>query len=114
MALFALAVQFVLSFGHIHRDDIFPAGATAKIAAALLQQQAGSPDVPTHKSGGKVDDICAICALMQLAAVSAPSAAPSLPLPVAATGWIRLALPVESFPAPSPRGPFRSRAPPLA
>ena len=58
-ALFALALQLALSFGHVHLDDL-ALGNTATVAA----QQASEPGAP---SGTVPDrDVCAICAIISL------------------------------------------------
>ena len=63
LALFALAVQFVLAFGHIHHEDIFgPARPAAAMAAAVPdgeETEAKPRDVkwddPEPLVGGSVD-----------------------------------------------------------
>src|SRR5262245_35046516 len=74
LALVALAVQFVLSFAHVHVADL---GGTPRVVASLA---GGSGGPPAPKSDGPVDPGCAICGLIQLAATATPSAAPALPL----------------------------------
>ena len=115
LALFALGLQLVLTFGHIHREDLIPAAAASTLVSSAAQPSAAVPTAPApaHKSRGAVDDVCAICALIQLANISVTSTAPLLPLPTP-VGWSRLEMTAESFLAPSPRGLFRARAPPLA
>jgi hypothetical protein len=115
LALFALAVQFVLSFGHIHRDDIYgPSyGRTdaATIAAAASPDK--SPSNPASPSSTHGDDYCAICATVSLLSNSFVAAAPQLPVPVAVhvvdhvTAVVALAIPPR-------RVAFQSRAPPTA
>jgi hypothetical protein len=62
VALFALAVQFVLSFGHFH-----PIAAQAAPSILSVQQQlpAPGPDQDRH-----LDDVCAICAVIALASTA--------------------------------------------
>jgi hypothetical protein len=83
LALFALAVQTVLSFGHIHL--VLPAtGSTNGMPPAMADQSdvvLWRAPAPINKSDGSAGGDCAICALIQLFSTSAPSAAPSLPLP---------------------------------
>src|ERR1700720_1322627 len=80
LALFALAVQFALSFGHFHgsvaraepamqsallQTIVFDAnGLPAATAADQSDQQQPATD---HDSGQQPGDICAICAVMALA-----------------------------------------------
>ena len=106
LALFALAVQLVLSFAHVHVADL---GQSQAVAAAL---PSGSGGAPPQKSDGPVDPGCAICALIQLAATATPSAAPALPL-LAATAHSRLEVADQFLLASSPQIFFRARAPPV-
>jgi hypothetical protein len=112
LALFALAMQIVLSFGHIH---YYALGLAAAEAAPATAQEAGpaqpSAPAPIHKSDGSVGLDCAICALIQLSTISAPGAAPALLLPtnVGARG---LHAALASASAASPHFLFQARAPP--
>jgi hypothetical protein len=77
-ALFALALQLVLSFGHVHADQLVqPAAASVSHVSSAN----GTPPVPAHPDG-LPDDFCAICSLINLAGTVVPSAAPALPVPV--------------------------------
>ncbi|MCO5130756.1 MAG: DUF2946 family protein [Xanthobacteraceae bacterium] len=80
LALLALAVQFVPSFGHVHGAAALAAPGlhtAAAPAAALLPDQvksaadaviAGAPaQKPDRSSGDHHDGYCAICAVMSLA-----------------------------------------------
>jgi hypothetical protein len=115
LALFALGLQLALTFGHIHREDLIPPAAASTLVASTAQPSAALPTAPapTRKSGGAADDVCAICALIQLANISMTSTAPALPLPTA-VAWSRFETTTVLFLAPSPRRLFRARAPPLA
>jgi hypothetical protein len=107
LALFALALQIALSFGHVHLGD-FRHG-TNGLAVAGTQPPSDPPQQPVHDA----DDYCAICATIHLAATSLLPQAPPLPVPF-------MARPIEhaKFLATSSfsarRAPFQSRAPPLA
>jgi Protein of unknown function (DUF2946) len=111
LALLALAVQFVLAFGHIHRDDIYgPARAAAAITAPV--PGGGQPlpgDHPTKHS----DDYCAICATVSLLGNSFVAVAPSLLLPAASHAIEQFDRVAAIFIAPR-RAAFQSRAPPAA
>src|SRR5271155_177571 len=101
VALFALAVQFALSFGHFH-----PIAALAAPSIQSVQQQLPGPDQDRH-----LDDVCAICAVIALASTAVVAAPPSLPLPQftelprqpTETAFLRLH---------AARTAFQSRAPP--
>src|SRR5262249_20320753 len=86
LALFALAIQFVLSFGHIHVDKSLLSSASA---ASIAQQSAtrdGAPSSPKHHND--VDDFCAFCATISRLASSPLPQTASIALPVAVpTAW---------------------------
>src|SRR6267378_3103070 len=77
IALFALAFQLAVSFGHVHLDDLVghssvtiePSGATAPAPAG---------DGPSDPA----DHYCSICALVHLAAALVSSQPPVMPLPI--------------------------------
>jgi hypothetical protein len=64
-ALFALSIQLVLFFGHIHLEDI---QAYSSATVAQLQDQAGAPADDDH--GKSQHDFCAICAALSLTSSS--------------------------------------------
>jgi hypothetical protein len=81
LALFALAIQFALSFGHFHgaaasAAPALQAGAIVLEQSALPQQPA--PDRDTDKQHPA--DPCAICAGMALASTALFATPPLLPL----------------------------------
>ena len=104
LALFALALQLGLSFGHVHHDRAV-AGKTA------ISDQASAP---SRDNGGDTDgrqDLCAICATVALANALIDSAPPVLPLPLEAVASETLAVAAANGPSTHPLG-FQSRAPP--
>jgi hypothetical protein len=67
LALFALACQLVLSFGHIHASK-FGGGSPAFAAAETADASAdGPPSQPQKDPTGLAADFCAICASINLA-----------------------------------------------
>jgi hypothetical protein len=111
LALFALAVQFVVAFGHIHRDDIYGfSRAAAAIAAPVAN---GSQPAPANHPAKHGDDYCAICATISLLGNSFVAAAPALPLPSASYAIEPIERVAAIFIAPR-RAAFQSRAPPAA
>jgi hypothetical protein len=114
LALFALAVQMVLSFGHMHRDDLglppLPASDQTQIAFDAARAQAKqSADRNQQPARG---DYCPICDSMALIATAVPSLPPVLIVPA----------PIRQIwpdPAHLTRAPtrlalsFQARAPPL-
>ena len=90
LALFALACQFVLSFGHVHLNRFAGQASNWVIATAAGKAVAGAPgkvtlaDLPTSprqkNPSGLGDDFCAICASINLAgALVAPTVPTLLP-----------------------------------
>jgi hypothetical protein len=82
LALAALALQLVLSFGHMHRDDLglppLPAADQTQLASGAAPAPAGPADQDHHPAS---DDYCAICASMVLIATAMPSLPPVLIVP---------------------------------
>ncbi|HXQ50215.1 MAG TPA: hypothetical protein VN802_03905 [Stellaceae bacterium] len=109
LALAALALQLVLSFGHIHPGDIFRPGASTLAGAVTPAPSTPQPQPPTLPD----HDGCAICASMAMAASSALPA-PVLLLPPSLTGRASQPLPLPPIVASAPRPPFQTRAPPAA
>jgi hypothetical protein len=112
LALFALVLQLVVSFGHVHATDLVPATTTTAQSATAQSSHAPDPSSPVKRSNG-AGDICAICALIQLVNTSVASSAPLLPQ-AAATYSIRWSIAFDFNAPPPPRRPFSARAPPLA
>lgn len=126
LALFALAIQFGLSFGHFHgiaaqaapsiqtsQTDADLAGARdyAKRDAAsetAQRQQPAAPDTDHHTG-----DVCAICAVMALAGTVLVAAPPLLELPQAVEFLYRTT-DAEFVHLRSVHPAFRSRAPPAS
>ena len=115
-ALFALTVQFALSFGHVHVDGTSPRSSLAPRALQFAMQLAAtnvdSSTVPIqHKPDGLADDFCAVCSVTQLAGV--PAMVPDLPVPI---GSVHISLNPRAefaFVSSTPLF-FRARAPPYA
>jgi hypothetical protein len=133
LALFALAIQVLLSFGHFHGSSAQAAPAsmdadqpglhdTVIRAAVHLDATAGASHedafsaiglkTSDHESDGRPSDDCAICAVMALAnaLVATPS---SLPGPQPALS-LNLMTDAEFIALNSARVVFQSRAPPIS
>jgi hypothetical protein len=109
IALFALALQLVLSFGHVHREDF--AGALSPRSAASLSQSAWSEADASGSSGhgSHAHDICAICATVSLTSTSLPPPPVVLPAPPD----VRLAFEFQAETISlATRGAFHARGPP--
>jgi Protein of unknown function (DUF2946) len=89
LALFALALQFALSFGHFHGGAVQAASAVqsgsanslsaADMASEYAQQQPAS----NHDSDQQPGEVCAICGVLALANTMLFAAPPLLLLPQA-------------------------------
>ena len=113
LALFALAVQLAVSFGHVHLD-----GAAFGRSPALERGEATAvattaPDPGSSEIPALADDCCVVCALIHLAGTLVTAAAPPLPLPIRC-GRLRLAAPVAFDLTGAPLALFEARAPPIA
>jgi hypothetical protein len=113
LALFALAFQLAVSFGHVHLDHIAPVSASAAMIASaqLSADDASAPATPTGHEG-LTDDCCPICTLIHLAGALMPAQTPPLPLP-SIFGRSRLEAAIEFNLAASHRVLFQARAPPI-
>jgi hypothetical protein len=124
LALFALAIQFALSFGHFHGEIARAAPAVqaalidadGAIAAALAapqvhseaaQQQPSGPDTDRHGAD------CAICAVLSLANNFMFATPPLLELPQAVE-LLHLTTGAEFAHLGALHRAFQSRAPPLS
>jgi len=108
LALIALALQVVLTFGHVHLRGL--GGSSHRVIAASLAHPPlqAPPQTPSDN-----DDYCAICASIFLASSAFAPAPAQLPVPVnfqRVEHWLNAA----SLVAQPPRLAFRSRAPPVA
>jgi hypothetical protein len=116
VALFALTLQFWLSFAHIHPEDIYGPAKLPLSSAAQIASPPADPAklLPASHVSHHSNDICAICATIYLLNTSPAPQAPQLqPLALnsrPAEHFIRAA---TLFVA-ARRAPFQSRAPPAA
>src|SRR5262249_15652591 len=111
LALFALTLQLVLSFGHVHVAPIARHSSAGEVAtAANAAKPAGRHHrhLPAH-----ADDNCAICALIHLAGTLLPSAPPALALPAVSARSPHQIIVQSDLTAP-PGALFQARAPPIA
>ena len=107
-ALFALLVQFTLSFGHIHL------GHAADHEVALAQNEPTGSENPQPAPGSHHEDhYCPIYAVLHLIGAAQTASPPTIlpPPTLDANGSACLAVPLE---LQAPQLAFRSRAPPTA
>ena len=114
LALFALAFQLAVSFGHVHLEHIAPV-STGASALAGAQPSAADLNAPANPADHEdlADDCCPICMLIHLAGALVPAEMPSLPRPTV-VGRLRLELAAEFDLTASHAALFRARAPPIA
>jgi hypothetical protein len=114
LALFALAFQLAVSFGHVHPGRIAPPSVGASVLAGA-QPSADDRNAPSNPADRQhpADDLCPICTLIHLAGALVPAEIPSLPLPTV-VGRVRLELAAEFDLTASHAALFRARAPPIA
>ena len=124
LALFALVVQFALSFGHFHpfAAQAAPAGRAgltqAERANVAIAPDTASQAVQTQQPSGHSGDQqpgepCAICAVISLANNVLFATTPVLLLPQAVE-FLHVAADAEFAHLEFPHSAFRSRAPPLS
>jgi hypothetical protein len=116
LALFALAVQLYLSFGHICPEDIYgpaevtlPAGAQIALPAAQALRA-----IPADQTLDHGDELCPICQAMYFLANSSMPAAPQVVPVTFAMRSVEHLFATEALVIASRRTPFQSRAPPAA
>jgi hypothetical protein len=106
LALLALAVQFVLSFGHFH-------GVAAQ-ASPLVQTSAATQPSPTpDQDQQRPAEPCAICAVLALASAALSASPPLLLLPQAVE-FLYLVTDAEFVHLDHSRPGFQPRAPPAS
>jgi hypothetical protein len=116
LALFALAVQLALSFGHVHLEGGAPVSGHASALFAVHPSNAAAAAVdPAGKEFPALADAqCPIGTLIHLAGTLVPATAPALPQLVVFSP-VSFAVAVE-FDLTNPHyySPLGARAPPLA
>jgi hypothetical protein len=112
LALFALAFQLAVSFGHVHLD-----AKGAGHAAVLADHSSADADSASlagnDEAPALADDYCAVCALIQLAGTIVVAQVPVLPLPVFFAGT-QTGPPAQFELTAHNHAPFSARAPPTA
>jgi len=114
LALFALAVQMVLSCGHMHRDDLglppLPMSDRIQFTSGTTHAPVGSADQDHHPAS---NDYCPICASVALVATAFPSLPPALVEPVPMRRERLSEVPLQR-PSTQIWRSFQARAPPVA
>jgi hypothetical protein len=110
LALAAMALQLILSFGHIHLEKLTSGSFIARVTTSKAPS---SQQIPTQHPANEAEDFCAICATIDLASSSFLPDAPLLPVPFASRTIEHFGSFNSIFVSPQ-RAAFQSRAPPLA
>jgi hypothetical protein len=108
IALFALAIQFALSFGHFHgiaAEGVFATQAAQNLSAPQPASDQGSPEHP--------GDICAICVVMAMANTVLFATPPVMLLPQT-TALSYMPAAAEFVRVTHLRVAFQPRAPPIS
>ncbi len=119
LALFALVIQFALSFGHFHAGaaqeaPAVQAGSANSLSAAdTASEYAQQQPASEHDSDQQQGDICAICAVLALANAMLFATPPLLLLPQAIE-ILYLSTDAEFAHLNSGRVAFQPRAPPIS
>ena len=123
LALLALAIQLVLSFGHFHGIAAqaapaiqagIPSAAVAPDAVhSLAAVEQGQKPASDHDSDRQTNDACAICAVIAMANAVLFSTPPLLQLPQAVE-LLYLTTDAEFIHLNSIRVAFQPRAPPIS
>lgn len=117
LALFALALSLMLSFGHLHWGEAAHQGDEAHLALSHADHSHAEHEHAGHDHGDADHDHhgrphpCFICTV----AMAAPFAATAPDLPAHDSATFRVLTPIAAFDLHEPlRTAFRSRAPPHA
>jgi hypothetical protein len=114
LALFALALQMVVSFGHMHPDDLGLSSLTTPHWAHFPSSAAQALTSPTDRDQyPSSDGYCPICASMALLATGAPSLPPIIVAPLL-TSRVLSSPTTLYLVATQTILSFQARAPPLA
>ncbi len=124
LALLALALQFVLAFGHAHPLRAQTVKATSPsymaLVAAAIDAETGfvpadqpAPDDHDQQNHRPPTDPCAICAVVAMAATALFSSSPILHLPEAVS-FVHRATDAGFAHLDPAHGPFQPRGPPAS
>jgi hypothetical protein len=118
LALLALTLQFVLSFGHFHSDAAQSAPAMLTLAdhaheQGLTLDSSADKQQPDHDDHHRSNEPCGICTAASMANQMVFATPAALPLPDG-VGSLCVAPEAEFVRLASPWPAFQSRAPPVS
>jgi hypothetical protein len=109
-ALFALAVQLIVLFNHVHCAET---ACWPGSAPAIGTSGQASTDLPAPtKPAAPAIEYCMLCAVVHLAANAVPAATPALIVPVASNP-VRFWTDLSVVATAAPHQFFQARAPPF-
>jgi hypothetical protein len=117
LALFALGLQFVVSFAHIHPEDLGSSvniGFSSRLTTGQksIEADGSSTTAPDDHDNGLPHNDCPICTSLQIAASALISPPPVISVPTVL--WSVLLQPIKEFRIQLARYcSFRTRAPPI-
>jgi hypothetical protein len=116
LALFALAFQLALSFGHVHIEGGAPLSghASALLGVHASTASTAAVDPASTETPTLADESCPICTLIHLAGALVPAAAPALSRLVVFERVPFAAAVAFDLTKPHYYSPLGARAPPLA
>jgi hypothetical protein len=90
VALFALACQAILSFGHVHFGKLSSSSTViAFLASAAQGEAAEQPAAPPAPTKGLADEFCAICSHMNVASTLIAPTTPTVLPPISVVKKLR-------------------------
>jgi hypothetical protein len=114
LAFFALACQFVFTFGHIHFGNVSAISSALAISADAANGSAADPSSPAQKApAGLAQDFCAVCNHISLANALVLPVSPAAAPPVSFIQELQWPSAATRF-APRDHFSFHARGPPHA
>jgi hypothetical protein len=114
LAIFALACQFLLTFGHVHTGRVSVVSAALATSADRADGSASAPAPPAQKiPTGLAQDFCAVCNQISLAKALVLPVSPTAVPPISFTRELHWSLVAIAF-ASRDHFYFNARAPPRA
>ena len=114
LAIFALACQFVFTFGHVHLGNVSVISSALAISTDAANGSADAPSSPAQKAPtGLARDFCAVCNHVSLANALVLPASPAATPPISFVRELQWPLTAIGF---ASRGHFyfNARGPPHA
>jgi Protein of unknown function (DUF2946) len=111
LALFALAINFTLAFGHVHVPD--GRGSEREVALIAASAETSNSQSQDHPTDHHADYLCPICMAVAAMGNALVSTSPALPVAFSIATIDRL-IEKTLLVLPSPRAGFLSRGPPIS